>query len=153
MKRLIAVIGLLFGLGVVAMAGTPQEITQNGPYTNSSIYGSTITAGAASLILAAPTSKNGVPGRYCFNNIQVVAANTIDVYFVDGSTTPTNTNNIVVAGLTTSTANTIMTPHLEPICFTAGNQAGIYATGVSTISYDGYITYGGAGGSSTNAGN
>ena len=152
MKKVIALMGLLLGLASISHAGTPQEITVNGPYTNSSIYGSSVTTGSGFTILAAPSSKNSVPGRYCFNEIQVVAANTVGVYFIDGSTVPTNTNNFLVTGLTTSTVNNINTPHLEPLCFTAGNQAGIYSTGIATYTYAGYISYGGAGGSSANAG-
>src|ERR1700689_148014 len=152
MKKVIALLGLLLGLASVSHALSPQETTINGPYSNSSVYGSTVTTGTSSLILPVPSSKNGISGRYCFESAQVIAANTVLVYLVDGSTTPTNTNNYLIGGLTTSTANSFNPPHLEPLCFTAGNEAGIYATGVATITYSGYIAYGGAGGSSSNAG-
>lgn len=156
MKKLLAVLGLLASFSAISYAGTPQDRdVTNGSYSNSSVYGSSVPATAgATITLSTPTVKNGVPGRYCFNYLSISGTAGHYVQLIDGNGgTYTNTNAIELFAIGTSAVNQFVTPHLEPLCLTPGNAAYLVLNGTPTVSYAGFITYGGAGGSSVNAGN
>lgn len=155
MKKMLAVFGLLLGVVAISHAGTIiDRDSTNGNYSDSSVYGSsTPVAGGATITLSTATAKNGVPGRYCFNYLSIVGTAGHYVRLVDGNSgTMTATNGIQLLAVGTSAVNQFVTASKEPLCFTPGNAAYLVLSGTPTVSYAGFISYGGAGGSSVNAG-
>lgn len=160
MKKLLAVMGLLFGLIVTSHAGTPQENGQV-PFQTASFSGSTIltssatTVGTATLTLtvSTPTAINsggGVyTGRNCFTKFVVQMSTMAVLTVADGNNTVWTING---AGLGTTGTNTMSLPedHLGPFCTAAGDRTvftitptSAIATNPSTINVEGYTTYGG----------
>lgn len=159
-KMLLFVASMAFMAGLVS-AGTPQDRdVANGSYTDSSVFGSTQNASSTLVYtLAAPATKNSggtsFSGRYCFNNIIAQLAANSTGYLIDNSTIPTSTNAIMFVGAGITTPIQYNAPHLEPLCFGVGDSAsfvtlGTAGTGVFT--YQGFTTYGSAGGTVVNKG-
>jgi hypothetical protein len=142
-------------------AGTPQDRDiANGAYSDTSVFGSTITS-SANLIytLAAPSTKNSgggsFSGRYCFNNILTQLTAGATGYVIDNATTPTNSNAYAFLGAATTVPIKYDSPHLEPLCFGFGDTANFVILGTAgpgSFSYQGFITYGKSGGSILNGG-
>jgi len=179
MKKLLLSLGLIVGLSALAHAGTPQL---NNPYTggnyaNTSFFGyfsptasTGVVIGATLTSKATSTGVSAIPGRYCLTHFTVNASTAVTVYFVDGSTIPavTYTGNTISANAILVSGNGIgggttpqpqynqQYPQLEPFCIAAGDQLGLAVTGtgsfVSNVSWDGFITYAPAGGSTNNQG-
>jgi hypothetical protein len=145
---------LLAGIVAVSHAGTPiDKDSQNGNYSNASFYG-TVTSSYTTTTLAALSVKNGVSGRYCFNWIIVEGSTSTTAQIVDGTAGVLGSaNGIQINGAGTGVPVIMQSPHLEPLCFTAGNAAYIVMGGASgTVSWAGFTQYGGSGGSQVNAG-
>jgi len=138
MKKLIAGLGVFFGLSVMAgisRAGIPVENYYMGqsPLSNTSIViSSASTNGTASLSMSvSPASQSSGGGTYscrvCFTNFVVQIESTTVVTILDAGTTD---YTIYGAGIGTNAVNTlsINRDHLGPVCFGAGDTAYIKAT-------------------------
>lgn len=154
MKKLIAMFGLLFAMGTLAYAGTPQEAFFSGqaPLSAATILASSATTvGTATLTLtvSTPTVVNSAAGRNCFTKF-IVQMSTYSVLTVADNLTTKWT--LYGAGLGTTGVGTLTVneEHLGPYCTTAGNQtvftltptAGL-AANPQSINVEGYVTYGG----------
>lgn len=158
MKKLLGMLGLLFGVIVLSHAGTPQETFYMGqpPLSNTTIYGSTFTSTSPITTIPSPTCYIGgsttSPGRVCLTK-EIVQISTAAVFYaLDAGTTVQYVQGFALSGSSTATgANTISIPedHLGPLCFTAGNTVtlSVVGSGVpglnNAINYEGYTTCGG----------
>lgn len=161
MKKALAVIGMLFGFGAIALAGTPQE-NGTSPFQNAPFSGTTILASSAattsvpaslSLTVSTPTVINSGGGTYtgrnCFTRILVQMSTNTVLTILDNATTKWT---IYGAGLGTTGTSTLSLPedHLGPYCTAAGDQTVFTLTNTNGISanpesvnVEGYTTYGG----------
>lgn len=158
MKKVLSLFGLLFAMGTLAYAGTPQEsyFQNQAPLSNVTILASSATTvGTATLTLtvSTPTVINSggssYNGRNCFTRF-VVQLSTYSVLTVADNLTTKWT--LYGAGLGTTGTNTLSLPedHLGPWCTSAGNQSvftitptGGLAINPQSIMVEGYTTYGG----------
>lgn len=157
MKKALAVIGMLFGLGAVAFAGTPQEnlYMSQAPLSNATILASSAaTTSAANITLtistptAIPSGGGTYTGRNCFTKIIVQMSTATVLTLVDGATTKWTINGL---GLGASGVNTLTLTddHLGPLCTLAGDQTQFTLTSTTggavpqSINVEGYTTYGG----------
>ena len=164
MKKFIAVLVLLFGIGIglakISQAGTPQEtyFQSQPPLSATTIIASSASlssVGGVSVTVATPTAINSGGGTYkgrnCFTKFVVQMSSSPSTAFT------ITDNNVVVwtiygAPLGSSGPNTLTLPedHLGPFCVASGDQA-IFAISSSTpaivgptsINVEGYVTYGG----------
>lgn len=159
MRKLLAVVGLLFGVVSLSRAGTPQENYYQGqaPLSGATILASTASttsAGASiALTVSTPTAINSggstYTGRNCFTRILVQMSTSTVLTIADGTTTKWT---IYGAGLGTTGTSTLSLPedHLGPFCTAAGDQtlftltntAGL-STNPESVNVEGYTTYGG----------
>lgn len=164
MKKLLGMLGLVFGLAVASYAGTPQEAFYSGqaPLSGVTIFASTASAtslGGSTFVLTVTTPTvinsggSSYSGRNCFTNFMVQMSSAGVFTLADNSTTKMT---IYGTGLTTTGVATkdINRDHLGPICTSIGNQSVFTITFTggnvtpASINVDGYTTYGGT----TNAG-
>lgn len=158
MKKLLGMLGLVFGMSVAAFAGTPQEVYFQGqaPLSGATILASSSAAtsiGNLVLTISTPTAINSggsvYNGRNCFTDITVQMSTAAVLTIQDGATVKFN---LYGSGLGTTGTNTrsISRDHLGPICTSTGNQTvmtitntGGSALNAVAINTDGYTTYGG----------
>ena len=159
MKKLLGIIGLVFGLSVFGHAGTPMETYFLGqaPLSGTTVIGSTAsTVGTATLTvtLSTPTSTIGQSGtvincRNCFTKF-VVQMSTVSAFTIKDNNTTAWT--VYGAGIGTTGTNTLVLSedHLGPFCGTAGNQTSLILTPTNglpangqSINYEGYTQCGG----------
>lgn len=158
MKKVLAVVGLLFGLATMSHAGAPQEtlFQSQPPLSNATILASTAsTVGTATLTLtiSTPTAINSggstFNGRNCFTRFLLQVSTASVVTIADNLTTKWT---IYGAGFGTTGTNTrdLVEDHLGPFCTSTGNQTVItvtptngFAVNAQAINVEGYTTYGG----------
>lgn len=158
MKKVLAVVGMLFGLTALGFAGTPQENLYSGQasFSNATIITSSFTTlgtQTVTLTVSTPTVINSggssYNGRNCFTKF-IVQMSTYSVLTVKDNNTTVWT--LYGAGLGTTGTNTITLPedHLAPFCTTAGDQTSFVITPTSglvgnpeAVEVEGYTTYGG----------
>jgi hypothetical protein len=155
MKKLLGIVGVLLGFGMVAFAATPQDQPLPGqiPYSNASIVGSTASTTSNANLTASVspgTLFNGTSAscRNCFTNFMVQIPTTTVLNVLDGGTT---VYYVFGTALGTSGVNTFSTSRdrLGPLCLTAGTATTfnlVNTNGVSTnpqvLNYEGYTQCG-----------
>lgn len=130
MKKLLGILGLLFGFATIGFAGAPQEQPLPGqlPYSNSTVAVSTASTSSVpnlTVTVAPGTIFNGasVSCRNCFTNFTVQIPTTTVLSVLD-LTTGTTFYSINGLGLGSSGVNTLSVPrdHLGPLCGVVGNS-------------------------------
>lgn len=157
MKKVLALFGLLFAVGV-AHAGTPQETYFQGqaPLSGNTILVSSAATGSnqnITLTVSTPTAINSggasYTGRNCFTRLIIQVSTAAVVTMKDNNTTVWT---LYGAGLGTTGTNTISLPedHLGPLCTASGDQTSFVITNTGgasvnpeAINVEGYTTYGG----------
>lgn len=158
MKKVFALLGLMFGLSGLSHAGTPQETYWLGQpnLSGATILVSTASAssiGTFTLLVSTPTPINSggstYTGRNCFTKFVIQVPTTTVVTMDDGVSVKWTLYGV---GLGASGVNTITLAddHLGPWCTSAGNQSLFTLTntgGSSSVplafNAEGYTTYGG----------
>jgi hypothetical protein len=139
MRKVLAVVGLLFGFSAISHAGIPVEAYYQGqaPLSNASIIMSTWTqlggTGVQTTLTvskAPGTVSNGganITCRNCFTRFLIQESTQVVTTILDGGTTDYVISGI---GLGTTGVSTLSLPedHLGPVCFTAGNTTTIIMT-------------------------
>ena len=169
MKKLLgfmAAIGLMVWAASSLHAGTPIDqgtmTPMVGPYSNTSVYGSTYTntASASVIYTVSPASQGSTQCRTCFTK-EVVQLSTAAVLYVQeaisGGTLATGTTIQYVQGyaLGTSTSNggagilSLPENHLEPFCVAAGSTVTFNIVGTivspavnNSVAWEGYTNCG-----------
>lgn len=155
MKKMLAGLWMVLGGVALCRAGTPIDqgsgTPMQGPYSNTSIQGSTFTATSPNVSIAAPVCSNGAAGRNCFTKNIVQISTAAIFYMLDAGTTIQYVQGIALSGSSTGTgANTITLaePHLEPFCARSGDAVTLSIVGTSVaginnvINYEGYTNCG-----------
>lgn len=157
MKRVLAVLGLLFGVAGFSHAGIPVEnyyMGQPGLSNTSINVSSASTVGSANLTITVVNSSSTIGGgttgcRICFTKYVAQISSTTVFQVLDGGTT-IYTIDGADSGVTPPSTFILPEDHLGPMCLTVGNTALIKATQTATgnanhtvINAEGYTYCGG----------
>lgn len=157
MKKVLGLLGLLFGFVTIGHAGTPVEnyyMGQAGLSNTTINVSSASTAGAANLLITVANSSSTIGGgttscRTCFTRYVVQISSTTVFQVLDGGTT-IYTIDGADSGVTPPSTFILPEDHLGPMCLTVGNTAFLKATQTATgsanhtvINAEGYTYCGG----------
>lgn len=161
MKKLLLSFTLAIGLFAVIHAATPLDqpyLGQAGPYSNTTLFISTLGVSGASILNTFPSitkTQGGTTysGRNCVTNMILQLSFGSTFYALDGGTTIYTIAGNALGSTTTSTAAGYTTTlqitrdHLGPICGAAGNTmtfsvpAPSIATPNNAINIEGYTYF------------